>query len=140
MPSPGHHNKSSSFWDTHPYSDAAAYNMQKWMSQKVKSQKEKVKIERAVRRAEKKLQEEYNKQMELKKAAAQKQFKKDDLGKIRSRALSRRRKKKGLKFKGDMITVEVEDPFIPPPPNTINPFSQPQINNKPLPPQNIVNP
>jgi len=65
----------ASYWSAAPYQDGSTYNIQSWLAHKMKNQRQKIRLERAVQRAEKKLQIEYDKQMELKRKAADQRFK-----------------------------------------------------------------
>ncbi|KAL5252800.1 hypothetical protein ACHWQZ_G015538 [Mnemiopsis leidyi] len=65
----------ASYWSASPYGENSAYNIQTWLANKMKTQRQKLKLEKAVQRAERKLQIEYDKQMELKRKAADEKFK-----------------------------------------------------------------
>jgi len=65
----------ASYWAASPYREDSTYNIQSWLAHKMKTQRQKVKLERAVQRAERKLQVEYDKQMEVKQKAADQKFK-----------------------------------------------------------------
>merc|ERR1719438_458943 len=65
----------ASYWSASPYRENSAYNIQTWLAHKMKTQREKLRLEKAVQRAERKLQLEYDKQMELKRKAADQRFK-----------------------------------------------------------------